>query len=300
MKQEDRDFRAQFVEQSVRINHAVESKLSCCSGLSIKWILYICFINFITGLGLLAFVLVLSAEQGDVVEALDEAGLIGAAVASGFLSLTSILGFFAVKKRSKFAMIVLSVVLIFIGGLFTFIVDGIDEINAQDANNNDNLNERVETRINDFIIAAFNTCCADEFGLDRIGSCGDALALDPESTDVCFFFASTYDDALDRIENTNVCNALENAQVNGNSLVGAQEDGACGGLVDSEAQFVSDFGAFLEAIILPIGVVFIILGILVFLNVVASCVLLCANQGSYFDDFGMQGKQKKESIDRLI
>lgn len=112
------------------------------------------------------------------------------------------------------------------GVTLTFFIDDVNNVIGEDSAD---LTDIVEGQINDYIVAVFNECCADQqAGITRLEDCGVAAP-----GDACFTFVGTYQDALDRVRNSGLCTVFENTDIiiNGTAvpIVGLVADGGCAG-----------------------------------------------------------------------
>ena len=160
-------------------------------------------------------------------------GLIGPAIAGGVLLAVSLLGCAGVAYRNRcllgiyFLLIfTMSAFVIAAGVVLTFFIDDVNNVIGEASAD---LTDFVEGQINDYIVAVFNECCADQqAGLVRLEDCAVATP-----GDACFTFVGTYQDALDRVRNSGLCTVFENTQININGIdvpiVGDAGDGGCAG-----------------------------------------------------------------------
>eukprot|EP00924_Labyrinthula_sp_SR-Ha-C_P013564 snap_masked-scaffold_5-processed-gene-6.25-mRNA-1 protein AED:1.00 eAED:1.00 QI:0/-1/0/0/-1/1/1/0/362 len=241
----------------------------------------------VVSLILFSFTLVQTLVQGSALEALGEAGIVGPVVLSGVLFVTAIVGEVGLRKRKgKFFLIVYAMVIFALSS--TFVVLGIlftltvRNLNNTDGQASDTINGRIESRLNDFFIAVFNECCAFQFdSVEELLGCSDPQA----NEEACFTFEGTYTDALKRVQNSGLCNFLENRNIafEGDQVpvVGDPEisPGSCanGDGVEFKEYVTEEF----EQILVPIGITLLVLG--VYLNMVLICtiVILCTERRFY-------------------
>eukprot|EP00924_Labyrinthula_sp_SR-Ha-C_P001310 augustus_masked-scaffold_7-processed-gene-19.101-mRNA-1 protein AED:1.00 eAED:1.00 QI:0/-1/0/0/-1/1/1/0/321 len=278
--------------QSVVVNQKVKKQLSCCQKASRNWVLCLNFVVFVIGVFLLSFCLIQVVNQGEEIEALGEAGLLGASIASGVLIFTSLLGFYGAGYRKKFVLILyvclltaLAAAFTAVGVIFLFLVDDLANVDGQDA---EDLGGTVEGRLNDFLIAVFNECCGENFGLDKLLGCSDPEA----NLDACFTFEGTYEAALDRVRTTGLCDVLEATEVEVDlgegqvilaPVVGDPADlGCAGGDGVLFKQLLTDV---FEDALEPLGFTFFATGVLLLFTDMCTCVLLCAKQDEYVKEY---------------
>lgn len=130
----------------------------------------------------------------------------------------------------------------------------------------------------DYEAGIFSACCAnDNFGVAQCSGLETAV--------VCIFNENSYQAGMDSA--SNICDAFDETF----SLCG-QENNA----LDAEFQyFTVQFQAFLQDYVYPAGIAFIVMGALLILASIGSCVLACKNRNARLPRREHQSKQPQSA-----
>jgi len=273
----------------------------CLKGVSRNWLIFFNSVVGIIGFALFSFSLFNAVRTGDIKVGLGEAGIIGTIVAGAILTLLSVLGCVSIIKRSKCLLLIY----LFMSFVLTFVVLGsgitlfffVDDLNNVDGGDSA-FADRVESQINDALIAVFNQCCSTdgtegEF-LDPNGDPIDKLlACDiAEEGDACFVFVEQYQAALDRVKSTGLCEILEETEVDGVQVVGNPQvvPGACAN--GDGNLFKAVFTDLVEDQLGGIAGAIFGLGVVLLFNLILTVCVLCANKRQFYDmeDYDENGK----------
>lgn len=245
------------------------------------------YLNILNGI-LLAFsfvVLVYSAyltsQLQDFNEAIDEGAIITPLVFAAFMFVVSVVGICAVRQQSKILLLVYLVaatiitfaVLVSGAVLLTFsgVLDNAEDERVGEATGS------VEARVVDFGLAVYQTCCVEDPVF------GQGIALPADCDDMgnltsCISDRERFQDFADNVPES-LCEFLEDVDVNGNPIVGSAADNGCAG--GDPAVFVGQVLDFINDNIQPLGIANVVIGVLMILDLIMTCVLLWSKKDEY-------------------
>eukprot|EP00924_Labyrinthula_sp_SR-Ha-C_P006001 snap_masked-scaffold_14-processed-gene-11.12-mRNA-1 protein AED:1.00 eAED:1.00 QI:0/0/0/0/1/1/2/0/240 len=129
----------------------------------------------------------------------------------------------------------------------------------------ESLSSSILERISDFILTIFNYCCAEVFDLDVVPSCEE------EYTDLCIVNENMFDKTIEQVGNE-ICDTLSKVSISNTPVVSDPEQGGCGG--GSALVFIDIITQYLVNNIKLIGIVYLVIGIILLLNLVATYIFL--------------------------
>mmetsp|Transcript_15011 Transcript_15011/g.16992 ORF Transcript_15011/g.16992 Transcript_15011/m.16992 type:complete len:272 (+) Transcript_15011:192-1007(+) len=247
-----------------------------------------CWVKFINGfllslglgmLGLGAYVL-FSGYQDAYEVGLQDFGVAIPLMAGIIIFMIGVIGYLGAKKQSVgllvfyLVLMLLTLCAVFAVTVVMFAYAGaIDDVQVGSSEEQiEDLNER----INDFQVAVFDVCCAEEgFGPAVLPCTGN-------TTDGCYVGSEDSFDSLKKAVSQTLCQSLEKVEIdNGAPLVGDPNatSASCGG--GDAATFADELGEYLEdRVVIAAYILACVCGLL-FITMIFSIFLMCKKEDEY-------------------
>eukprot|EP00924_Labyrinthula_sp_SR-Ha-C_P004658 snap_masked-scaffold_1-processed-gene-7.6-mRNA-1 protein AED:0.11 eAED:0.11 QI:0/-1/0/1/-1/1/1/0/273 len=241
-----------------------------CTKLSENYMKLLNLFVGLSGVVIIGYSAYLNKELEDYGSILEEFLLYGPLIFGCALVVLAGMGYYGAEKNNKVILLVymvftlIATLVVFGTGIALLVYSGVldDVENAQ----TQEVSSGVAERINDFELEIFNHCCAAEFGLDEVPLCED-----DENAEVCIVDEDRFDTTIENVGDE-ICEALAEVEINGSPVVGDPQDGGCGG--GDAGVFVSRITQYLINNVKPLGSINLALGILLLLDLIATCTLL--------------------------